>query len=96
MVRSISWRGVGLCFGKGRNVKSRELATFIHVAIAGKLAIVESPALGKEVRDWSVLLKDALVETCGEDNMEVGIFKYNLSSEIGMSVHFQLSCENPS
>jgi len=45
------------------------------------LTIVESPALGKEVRDWSVLLKDALVETCGEDNMEVGIFKYNLSSD---------------
>ncbi|MBS4218978.1 hypothetical protein KHA96_11690 [Bacillus sp. FJAT-49711] len=46
-----------------------------------KFAFVGSPALGKETGGWSVMLKDALVDTYGEDNIEIGIFEYALSSD---------------
>ncbi|MCR2823807.1 hypothetical protein [Lederbergia panacisoli] len=46
-----------------------------------KLAIVGSPALGKETGGWSAQLQDALVDTYGDENIEVGIFEYDLSSD---------------
>ncbi|MBW8350270.1 SGNH/GDSL hydrolase family protein [Bacillus sp. IITD106] len=46
-----------------------------------KLAIVGSPALGKETGGWSAMLKDILVDTYGENNLQVEIFEYALSSD---------------
>lgn len=46
-----------------------------------KLAIVGSAALGQEDNGWSELLKEELVHTYGEDNLEVTIFEYPVRSD---------------
>ncbi|MBS4200609.1 SGNH/GDSL hydrolase family protein [Bacillus sp. FJAT-49732] len=71
-------------FGKTTNWPAQASEDFRKAVEDGrtyKLAFVGSPALGKEVGGWSVMLRDAIEDTYGKDNIEVGIFEYDLSSD---------------
>lgn len=45
-----------------------------------KIAIVGSAALGKEANGWSEMLKEELIQTFGESNLEVSLFEYSITS----------------